>query len=311
VVDQVGTALDADVEGVAIYYGDEGEGYLIASSQGSDGFAAYDRGGDNAHVANFQIVDSGAIDGASGTDGIDVISTPLGSGFPNGLFVAQDGDNDSQNQNFKLVPWEIVAGSQSPALSIFGNWTPRGERPTGVTPAPIAPDSVTPAPAVSPQPAMAWALASASVAAADDDEVTGAASADVLTLGSDEEVTIRFSGLDMERGSNLRRAHLQFTAVDDGSDPVVISIHAMTENGETEPVTWAPGEWADGQRGAYQRSPDISSVLREVMSDAEWEPGTPITLVMRVEGDGTRAAASFETDPAAAPSLSLEHSAGS
>jgi hypothetical protein len=47
------------------------------------------------------------------------------------------------------------------------------------------------------------------------------------------------------------------------------------------------------------------------MSDAEWEPGTPITLVMRVEGDGTRAAASFETDPAAAPSLSLEHSAGS
>jgi hypothetical protein len=164
---------------------------------------------------------------------------------------------------------------------------------------------------VSPQPAAAWALASASVAAADDDEVTGAASADVLTLGSDEEVTIRFSGLDMERGSNLRRAHLQFTAVDDGSDPVVISIHAMTQKGETEPVTWAPGEWADGQRGAYQRSPDISSVLREVMSDAEWEPGTPLTLVMRGEGDGTRVAASFETDPAVAPSLSLEHSAGS
>ena len=169
-VDEVGSALDADVEGLAIYYGPEGAGYLIASSQGSDQFAAYQRGGDNPHVTNFQIVDSSAIDGTSGTDGIDVISTPLGPGFPNGLFVAQDGDNDSQNQNFKLVPWEIVAGSQSPALAITNDWDPRGERPTGL--------STTPLPSVTPLPLTSWAVANSSVSAAADDESQGAGAAE-------------------------------------------------------------------------------------------------------------------------------------
>ncbi len=41
-VDEVGTTLDADVEGLTIYYGPEGAGYLIASSQGSGEYAAYD-----------------------------------------------------------------------------------------------------------------------------------------------------------------------------------------------------------------------------------------------------------------------------
>jgi hypothetical protein len=149
------------------------------------------------------------------------------------------------------------------------------------------------------------------VAAAEDDEATGGGSADALTLGDGGEVMLTFTGLDLDPGSAVRRAHLQFTSVDDRSDPVVVSIHGITEDGETEPVTWAPGDWADAQRGAYQRTPDISSILREVMSDAEWEPGTPVTLVLRSEGGGARVAASYEADPATAPSLSLEYGAGS
>ncbi|MET0697984.1 MAG: phytase, partial [Acidimicrobiia bacterium] len=73
-VDQVGSTLEADVEGLTIYYGPDGAGYLIASSQGSGQYATYNRTGDNEHVSNFQIVDSASVDGTSSTDGIDVMS---------------------------------------------------------------------------------------------------------------------------------------------------------------------------------------------------------------------------------------------
>ncbi|MGQ0609194.1 MAG: phytase [Chloroflexota bacterium] len=106
-----GGQLTAHVEGLAIAYTDAG-GHLIASSQGNDSFVIYDRG-TYAHVGTFRIVDSPTIDGVRHTDGIEVTTAPLGSAFPGGLFVAQDGTNDdgSVNQNFKLVPWdEILAG---------------------------------------------------------------------------------------------------------------------------------------------------------------------------------------------------------
>ncbi|MDQ3222530.1 MAG: phytase, partial [Gemmatimonadota bacterium] len=113
-VDGVGSGrLSADIEGLAIYYGAAGSGYLIASSQGSNSFATYERGAGNPFVKSFQ-VDAGAVDAVSYTDGIDVTNAPLGDAFPEGAFIAQDDRNDSGNQNFKLVPWGRVARSGTP-----------------------------------------------------------------------------------------------------------------------------------------------------------------------------------------------------
>lgn len=108
-----GGSLVGDVEGVSIYYGANGSGYLITSSQGSDSYAVYRREGNNEFVGLFHVVadDQGGIDGVSNTDGIDVTAAALGPAFPHGIFVAQDGDNrePSERQNFKLVPWERIA----------------------------------------------------------------------------------------------------------------------------------------------------------------------------------------------------------
>jgi 3-phytase len=109
--------LKADVEGVSIYYGQGAEGYVIVSNQGSDNYAVYRREGNNEFIGHFAIVadTNRGIDGASETDGIDVISTPLGPAFSHGVFVAQDGRNitPSERQNFKLVPWERIASALS------------------------------------------------------------------------------------------------------------------------------------------------------------------------------------------------------
>jgi 3-phytase len=110
-----GGHLKADAEGVAIFRGKDGAGFVILSNQGADNYSVYRREGDNAFIGQFSIVanDALGIDGASETDGLDVTSTPLGKSFPQGLLVVQDGRNitPTQKQNFKLVPWERVAAA--------------------------------------------------------------------------------------------------------------------------------------------------------------------------------------------------------
>jgi len=112
-VDSVGGGhLVDDVEGLAIYMAGDHAGYLIASSQGNNSFAVYDRAGDHKYLGTFSIVDGDSIDGVFETDGIEVHSLSLDSRYPAGIFIAQDGANTSglspENQNFKLVSFGDV-----------------------------------------------------------------------------------------------------------------------------------------------------------------------------------------------------------
>jgi 3-phytase len=129
-VDAAGASghLEEDVEGLTIYYASQGTGYLIASSQGNSTFVVYTRvprPQATAYVKTFKIGEGNGIDRVQGTDGIEVLSFPLGSAFPQGLFVAQDGDNSGGNQNFKLVPWEGIAHTGLPQLTIDPTCDPR------------------------------------------------------------------------------------------------------------------------------------------------------------------------------------------
>ncbi|HEU0179684.1 MAG TPA: phytase [Blastocatellia bacterium] len=100
--------LFADVEGLAIAYGKDGAGYLIASSQGDHSYVVYRREGNNEFVKKFRVGAGDGIDGCEETDGIDVTTANLGPAFPQGVFVVQDGFNDKGNQNFKLAPLQAI-----------------------------------------------------------------------------------------------------------------------------------------------------------------------------------------------------------
>lgn len=111
-VDGVGSGnLVADVEGLTIAYGTNGKGYLIASSQGNNTFAVYRREDNNAYVKSFRIIAGDKIDRVTETDGIHVTTANLGPLFPKGVFIAQDGADDTGKQNFKLVPWQSIEGN--------------------------------------------------------------------------------------------------------------------------------------------------------------------------------------------------------
>jgi 3-phytase len=102
--------LKDDIEGVSIYYGAKGAGYLVVSNQGEDNYAVYRREGNNEYLGKFAVVanSEAGIDGASETDGLDIVSAPLGERFAEGLLVVQDGRNLmlAERQNFKYVSWK-------------------------------------------------------------------------------------------------------------------------------------------------------------------------------------------------------------
>jgi 3-phytase len=109
---EVDDNLVADVEGMSIYHGTE-TSYLVVSSQGDDCYVLYSSEAPYEYVGRFNIAMNAAagIDGASETDGLDVTSAALGSSYPDGLLVVQDGRNvmPAENQNYKLVSWSDVA----------------------------------------------------------------------------------------------------------------------------------------------------------------------------------------------------------
>lgn len=113
-------AIEYDIEGLAIYKLSNGEGYLLASSQGNDSYAIFERMPPNKYLGSFKIVDGNTTDGTQETDGLDVTSMPLGKNYPAGLLVVQDGKNKESGlsvaQNFKLIRWDSIAVKFKPIL---------------------------------------------------------------------------------------------------------------------------------------------------------------------------------------------------
>ncbi len=130
-----GAVLSTDIEGLCIYYGANGGGYLLVSSQGDNNFAVFSRDHMNAYLGSFAIGANKAlgIDQVTTCDGAEVCPVAL-PGYPQGVLIVQDGENDGsvsvRNTNFKLVPWERVAQAFVPGLDIApAAYDPR--RPTG------------------------------------------------------------------------------------------------------------------------------------------------------------------------------------
>lgn len=98
--------LVADVEGLALAPAGSDGGYLVASSQGDNTYAVYALPAMTA-LGRFRIGES-AIGSAEETDGIELALGNFGPSYPEGLFVAQDGDNRPEAQNFKLVSWQAI-----------------------------------------------------------------------------------------------------------------------------------------------------------------------------------------------------------
>ena len=87
---------------------------MLLSNQSEWKFNVYERIGSHNFLGSYDIsyFDGVNVDPVRESDGIDVISYPFGSTFPQGAFVVHDDQSGTgENSNFKVVPWQSIADS--------------------------------------------------------------------------------------------------------------------------------------------------------------------------------------------------------
>ena len=109
-----GSGYRGDREGIAIYALSDGTGYIVGTDQLDEDseYHLYPREGTagNPHDHSREIAVLRG--GADATDGIEISSSALGPGLPNGALVAMN----SGPRNFLVFRWQDVAAAVKPAL---------------------------------------------------------------------------------------------------------------------------------------------------------------------------------------------------
>tara|TARA_B100001175_G_scaffold47238_1_gene36615 strand:- start:11077 stop:12138 length:1062 start_codon:yes stop_codon:yes gene_type:complete len=107
IIDDRNGYITGDPEGLAILKQKNNNGYLIASSQGNSSFNVYQRNRPHKYITSFKISGNQYIDGASNTDGIEIVNMYLNENFPDGIMIVHDGKNTGEKtiskENFKFI----------------------------------------------------------------------------------------------------------------------------------------------------------------------------------------------------------------
>jgi len=134
-------------------------------------------------------------------------------------------------------------------------------------------------------------------------------------------VGLRFTNIDLPPGIDISKAYLQFTVDEEttgscqldisgelksNADPFQNLNHNISErNLTTNTVQWIPPAWNTiNDSGEAQKSPDISSIIQEIIDQDEWSSAN--AMVMIISGEGTRTAISHNKSVQQSPKLIIE-----
>ncbi len=135
-------------------------------------------------------------------------------------------------------------------------------------------------------------------------------------------VGIRFTGLNIPQGATITNASIQFQTDETHSGATSLIIEGeATDNTLTftntnanissraltgATIDWVPAPWTtEGEAGVAQQSPNIASIIQEIVERPGWSSGN--ALVVIISGSGRRNAESFNGDPSGAPVLHVEY----
>jgi 3-phytase len=108
-VDNARIAPGDNVEGLAIYKPEGGgNGYLVASIQGSWKYKVYGLGGSYPLLAVFDIETADGEGLVQSHDCIETVSESLGGEYASGLLVTQNA-NHKGGYHYQIVPWSVIA----------------------------------------------------------------------------------------------------------------------------------------------------------------------------------------------------------
>ncbi len=142
-----------------------------------------------------------------------------------------------------------------------------------------------------------------------EENITGGAPGGVETLGSgsDLELTsdsqegkqqvvgIRFPDVNVSRGATILEAYIQFESDENQSGQVDITIRGEASDNaalfsktpgdvtnrqnSNAAVGWSPADWAQGDAGVEQKTPNLASIVQEVLDRPGWWYGNAMAFI--------------------------------
>ncbi|MEE9397509.1 MAG: putative glycoside hydrolase [Methylococcales bacterium] len=142
------------------------------------------------------------------------------------------------------------------------------------------------------------------------------------TSGGHQTIGLRFRNIKIPNGATVTNAYIQFKANETGSQTTKVTIRGQSVDNAPifnftsknissrsktgAAVSWSPNPWVSlGQAGTSQRTPNIASVLQEIVRRSGWSWGNSVAIIM--SGTGKRAAESYNGDQAGAALLHIEY----
>ena len=124
-----------------------------------------------------------------------------------------------------------------------------------------------------------------------------------------QTVGLRFAGLSVPQGATIQNAYIQFQcrvqttaaaslliegqAADNPSTFARITNNISSRARTSADVGWVPAPWGTvGAQGPDQQTPDLTSVMQEIVNRGGWGPGDPMVFI--ITGTGVRTAEAFD-----------------
>jgi hypothetical protein len=140
--------------------------------------------------------------------------------------------------------------------------------------------------------------------------------------GNEQTVGLRYTRVTIPQGATITNAYVQFTTDETNSGATSLTIRAEDENNASAfsesrynvssrrqtaaAVNWQPAAWNSvGSAGSDQRTPNLKSLVQEVVNRSGWNSGN--SLVLMVTGSGERTAESHNGSSSKAPLLHIDY----
>ncbi len=121
----------------------------------------------------------------------------------------------------------------------------------------------------------------------------------VLLLGHEAGTGVnsrlRFTDLYIPPGIDIESAYVQFTAKEVKTKYCLLHISGIWYGTTSAKVIWEPPAWQNvGAAGADQRTPDLGTIIQEIVNHPEYTINTAITIIFAGVGNGQRSAVTYE-----------------
>ncbi|MCK4921724.1 MAG: T9SS type A sorting domain-containing protein, partial [Bacteroidales bacterium] len=142
---------------------------------------------------------------------------------------------------------------------------------------------------------------------------------------SNQIIGLRFTGLNIPPGAAIESANIQFTVDEVSTGTCVLSIKGHNIDNSPQftsanynvsdrhttvaEISWIPTNWPSvGASGADQKTPDLSSIIQEIVNRAGYMQSSAISII--ITGTGVRTTEAYEDSPGSAALLTVEYTFG-